>query len=29
MEAIGVVDTHLLDRHRRGCSALWNPTRVH
>lgn len=23
MEAIGVVDTHLLDSHRRGCSGLW------
>ncbi|OPX05569.1 hypothetical protein B1790_31485 [Mycobacterium sp. AT1] len=23
MEAIGVVDTHLLDTHRRGCSGLW------
>jgi DNA-3-methyladenine glycosylase I len=31
MEAIGVVDTHLLDSHRRGCSGLWSadggPTR--
>ncbi|UDL76437.1 DNA-3-methyladenine glycosylase I [Corynebacterium uberis] len=24
MEAIGVVDTHLLDSHRRGCSGLWD-----
>lgn len=23
MEAIGIVDTHLLDSHRRGCSGLW------
>ena len=23
MEAIGLVDTHLLDSHRRGCSGLW------
>lgn len=25
MEAIGVVDTHLVDSHRRGCSGLWAP----
>lgn len=24
MAAIGVVDAHLLDSHRRGCSGLWN-----
>ena len=24
MTAIGVVDVHLLDSHRRGCSGLWN-----
>ena len=24
MEAIGLVDTHLVDSHRRGCSGLWN-----
>ncbi|MFC7405916.1 DNA-3-methyladenine glycosylase I [Georgenia alba] len=25
MEAIGIVDTHLVGSHRRGCSGLWNP----
>lgn len=25
MEAAGVVDTHLLGSHRRGCSGLWRP----
>ncbi|MBC9928422.1 MULTISPECIES: DNA-3-methyladenine glycosylase I [unclassified Leucobacter] len=25
MEAVGVVDTHILASHRRGCSGLWNP----
>ena len=25
MEAIGIVDTHLLDSHRRGVSGLWKP----
>lgn len=25
MEAIGLVDTHLLGSHRRGCSGLWTP----
>lgn len=25
MEAIGMVDTHLVGSHRRGCSGLWNP----
>jgi DNA-3-methyladenine glycosylase I len=25
MEAIGLVDTHLVGSHRRGCSGLWNP----
>jgi DNA-3-methyladenine glycosylase I len=24
MEAIGVVDTHIMSSHRRGCSGLWN-----
>lgn len=24
MEAVGVVDTHILSSHRRGCSGLWN-----
>jgi DNA-3-methyladenine glycosylase I len=24
MEAIGIVDTHLVGSHRRGCSGLWN-----
>lgn len=23
MEAVGVVDTHLMDSHRRGCSGIW------
>lgn len=25
MEALGVVDTHLVGSHRRGCSGLWHP----
>lgn len=25
MSAIGIVDTHLVSSHRRGCSGLWNP----
>lgn len=25
MEAVGLVDTHLVDSHRRGCSGLWRP----
>ncbi len=25
MEAIGIVDTHLVDSHRRGSSGVWNP----
>lgn len=25
MTAIGIVDAHLVDSHRRGCSGLWNP----
>ncbi|WP_226344338.1 DNA-3-methyladenine glycosylase I [Agilicoccus flavus] len=25
MEAVGVVDTHLLDSHRRGSSGIWSP----
>ena len=31
MEAVGIVDTHLLDSHRRGASGLWRPdgTAVH
>jgi len=23
MEAIGIVDTHLVGSHRRGCSGIW------
>ncbi|MCS6710796.1 DNA-3-methyladenine glycosylase I [Brachybacterium sp. EF45031] len=25
MEAIGIIDTHLVGSHRRGCSGLWQP----
>lgn len=28
MEAVGMVDTHLLGSHRRGCSGLWPPDPV-